>query len=82
MFVKETGQSSNFNEDLETQCLHMGTLLKDITLNEEIEEEEAASSLYSPIHIGEVDTKNFETECTGDSWKEIPFLEIAQGFKF
>ena len=35
----------------------MGVLLRDMTLNEEIEEEEATSSLYSPIHIGETEKK-------------------------
>lgn len=72
----------NFTDELSLECKKMGTLLKDIDLNEEIEREEATSSLYSPIHIGESDTNNIETECTGDSKRQVPFLEIAQGFRF
>lgn len=60
-------EDSNFNKQIDVDCQEMGTLLKDLQLQSEIEEEEATSSLYSPIHFGETDTKNMETECTGDS---------------
>lgn len=63
----------------------MGDLLKDMSLHREVEEEGNESSLFSPIHIGETDTQILEkedTECTGDSKKETPFLKAISGSRF
>jgi len=35
--------------------------------------------LYSPIHINDKDHIE-QTECTGDTMKEIPFLEVERKF--
>ena len=80
--INSNQSESKFTKQLEQDCTEMGVLLKDLDLRGEVERDEGNSSLYSPIHIGENDTKNMETECTDNSKREIPFLEIAQGFRF
>lgn len=59
----------------------MGSLLKQINFDSPnyIIEEEEESSLFSPIHLGEIDTIE-KTHCTKETQCTIPFVEAERKF--
>lgn len=73
-------KNSSFSQQLNSHIKELGSLLRSATIHtqENIQEEED-SNLFSPIHIGEND-KPENTECTGDTLREIPFLEVERKF--